>query len=240
MAGDTPNTVVVNTTPTTDPVRWWPSGVPQAWGVIGSALVTYRTLANANPRARALAVLAVTGASTSLVLIHSALVNSVGFHRFLFGLTEYNRTGIWPSIDEVQNRYTDQTVNTRLQQAIDAYKNNTGKGPLSNSLSPEQNPIIDSILKLVEVYESYNTLGKFCISILLFNYLIFSAITSIVFIFFGDYLIKRFNLEVKYPKLAKIIALRRKFQRYYLILNISYIAFAVIVETVFCLYILSL
>ena len=93
---------------------------------------------------------------------------------------------------------------------------------------------------LLNIYENYDAFGKFCIGILIFNYLIASSLISIVFIFFGEFLIKRFDLENKYPKLAKIIALRRKFQRYYLILNVIYIAFAVIVETVACLYILSL
>ena len=37
------------------------------------------------------------------------------------------------------------------------------------------------------------------------------------------------NLESKYPKLAKFIAIRRKFQKYYLILNIAYLMFVGIV-----------
>ena len=103
--------------------------------------------------------------------------------------------------------------------------------------SISENSIFDDLLN---IYENYDAFGKFCIGILFFNYLIASSLISIVFIFFGEFLIKRFDLENKYPKLAKIIALRRKFQRYYLILNVIYIAFAVIVETVACLYILSL
>ena len=144
----------VNTTtpaPTSDPVRWWPSGVPQAWAVIGSGLITFRTLANINPRARVIAALGATGASTSLVLLNSALENSVGFNRFMFGLTEYNRTGRWPNIDEVGNRYSEQAINTRLQQAIDAYNNRgTGTGSISNSLSSEQNPMIEALIKILE------------------------------------------------------------------------------------------
>ena len=27
-----------------DPVKWWPSGVPQTWGIIGTALAAYRTI----------------------------------------------------------------------------------------------------------------------------------------------------------------------------------------------------
>lgn len=137
--------------PTSDPVRWWPSGVPQTWAVIGSGLLTYKTLAHANPRARAMAALAATGASTSLVILSSALENAVGFNRLMFGMTEYNRTGRWPSIEEINSKFSDQAVNTRLQEAIDAYNSKgTGPGPVSSSLSSEQNPIIEAILKILE------------------------------------------------------------------------------------------
>jgi hypothetical protein len=59
------------------------------------------------------------------------------------------------------------------------------------------------------------------LSNLLFSQFILASVISIVFIFFGDYLITRFNLEIKYPRLAKIIGLRKKFQKYYLIVNIT-------------------
>ena len=45
-------------------------------------------------------------------------------------------------------------------------------------------------------------------------------IISIVTIFYSDYLIKHFKLELKYPKIAKFIQLRRQFQWYYFNLNI--------------------
>ena len=41
---------------------------------------------------------------------------------------------------------------------------------------------------------------------------IFSCLVSVAAIFYGDYLIKYFNLELKFPKVAKYIQLRRKFQ----------------------------
>lgn len=56
---------------------------------------------------------------------------------------------------------------------------------------------------------------------LLFSQVILSASISIFFIYYGDVLINRFNLEIKYPKLAKLISLRRKFQQYYLLVNLA-------------------
>lgn len=55
---------------------------------------------------------------------------------------------------------------------------------------------------------------------LIFSSIILSCLISLIFIWTGDYLIKRFNLEERYPKLAKFIQLRRKFQNYYFIINI--------------------
>lgn len=43
---------------------------------------------------------------------------------------------------------------------------------------------------------------------------------NIVMIFYGDYIIKYFSLENKFPKIASFIELRRKFQLYYMTINI--------------------
>jgi hypothetical protein len=58
------------------------------------------------------------------------------------------------------------------------------------------------------------------LSILFFSQVMLACLISIIFVFYGDLLIKRFDLENKYPKIAKFIQLRRKFQQYYLLLNI--------------------
>jgi hypothetical protein len=41
---------MVNETNTQDPVRWWPSGTPQSWGILGTALGIYRLVATASLR----------------------------------------------------------------------------------------------------------------------------------------------------------------------------------------------
>jgi hypothetical protein len=48
---------------------------------------------------------------------------------------------------------------------------------------------------------------------------ILMCLLSLITIFYSDFLITNLNLEEKYPKLAKIIKLRKKFQQYYFILN---------------------
>lgn len=51
------------------------------------------------------------------------------------------------------------------------------------------------------------------------------CLSSIIAIIYGDFLINYFKMEDKFPKLAKYIQLRRKFQQYYLFLNLIQIIF---------------
>jgi hypothetical protein len=49
------------------------------------------------------------------------------------------------------------------------------------------------------------------------TFVIFVTIINILFIFYGNKLIDYFNLEIRFPRLAFLINLRRKFQQYYLL-----------------------
>lgn len=86
---------------------------------------------------------------------------------------------------------------------------------------------------LFDNFESLDTYSKLALSMLIFKSVLISAFISIIFVFYGDFLIKRFNLETRFPKLAIIIQLRRKFTKYYLIWNCSIIAFITFVEVFF-------
>lgn len=58
------------------------------------------------------------------------------------------------------------------------------------------------------------------------TFVIFVTIINILFIFYGNKLIDYFNLEIRFPRLAFLINLRRKFQQYYLLWN-TFIIFIV-------------
>lgn len=58
---------------------------------------------------------------------------------------------------------------------------------------------------------------------LLLNGLILNYTINIIIVLYGDFLIKRFDLENKFPKLAKFIILRKKIQSYYLKLCFAWI-----------------
>ena len=88
------------------------------------------------------------------------------------------------------------------------------------------------------MFDNFDIYSKIAISILLINSVILSNLISIGFIFFGNYLLKKFNIENKYPSLKKIIELRLKFQQFYLILNLSLIFFGIFVQIAFALFVL--
>jgi len=78
-------------------------------------------------------------------------------------------------------------------------------------------------IPFTDVLKSLNFEQLFGVTFFLLSNIIFSNIIYIVFILYGDHLIKKFKLEEKYPRLAKWIQLRRRLQRYYLIMSIGYI-----------------
>ena len=50
--------------------------------------------------------------------------------------------------------------------------------------------------------------------------LILLSMSSVISVFYGDYLITKLNLETRLPKLAKFIQLRRKFRQFYLLIHV--------------------
>ena len=95
--------------------------------------------------------------------------------------------------------------------------------------------ILGDILSLLDKYDG---LGKLCISLIVLNYLVISNCISILFIIYGNYLITKFNIEVKFPKFYKILALRIKYQKYYLVLNLSFIIIIALTEIIMMLFLL--
>ena len=82
----------------------------------------------------------------------------------------------------------------------------------------------DSIYRIIESYNNY--LGSLdypqiiAITNLFGIFVIIVSLFSIVSIFFGNKILDYLNLEAKYPRFAKFIILRRKFQQYYLFIDL--------------------
>nr|YP_010697825.1 hypothetical protein P1S03_mgp20 [Porodaedalea chrysoloma]WCF76786.1 hypothetical protein [Porodaedalea chrysoloma] len=103
----------------------------------------------------------------------------------------------------------------------------------------DQKSMIFDLDSVLEYYNSFHAVSRIALTLLLFNYVVISCLISIVFIFYGDYLIKRFDLENKYPTIYKIVSLRVKYQRYYLIMNMSLIFIILLLETLFCIIVIN-
>lgn len=84
----------------------------------------------------------------------------------------------------------------------------------------------------MEWFESLRGIQKLAVGLILGKSVIFSALISIIFIFYGNILIEKYDLENKYPRLSKIIKLRQKYQKYYFKLSCFLIFIIVISELI--------
>jgi hypothetical protein len=112
---------------------------------------------------------------------------------------------------EIHNMY--ESVNTKFDSFIN--KVNT---LLNNSENKSQ--YLDSLQSIID---GFNYEQNLAMSNILGSMFIIFSLISIISIFYGDKLIRFFDLENRFPKLAKFIQIRRKFQQYYLLMNISLI-----------------
>jgi len=99
-------------------------------------------------------------------------------------------------------------------------------------------PFNFSIISSMDWFEGLNGIKKIAVSMILGKSVIFSALTSIIFIFYGNILIEKYDLVNRYPKLAKIIELRRKFQKYYFNYSCYLIISIILIEVAFALAVL--
>jgi hypothetical protein len=111
-------------------------------------------------------------------------------------------------------------------------------------INPNNNTTLNSIFNIVEKYINYKNNNNFTesfmtlihdINNIIFNmsmseqlayfhvsgcFFILLSLFSIISIFYGDFLITKLNLEIRFPKLGKFIQLRRKFQHFYILMDV--------------------
>lgn len=223
-----------------DPVRWWPSGVPQGMATVGTALATYTALSklgNVTPRARVLAAIGAAGATSTHIIYNSAIENSVGFHRLMYGWTEYKRTNKWPSLDAIAQNKTDTEINDFVVNAMksaddtivkkiveETSKNNFLPSNLSdNFFDSIVNIIFKEIMQFIKPVQVEGVLGdligqRMFIEIILFLTSIFIVflfivlLLNLIFLLNKDRILKRFNnkffnIYFNYQELVSKIAL---------------------------------
>ena len=88
-----------------------------------------------------------------------------------------------------------------------------------NNISNFNNFVSDILNDYKEYLSTLTVIEQGALGHLLASIFLFLCLTNIMSIIYGDLLIRYLKLEEKFPKLAKYIQLRRKFQQYYLFLN---------------------
>jgi hypothetical protein len=104
------------------------------------------------------------------------------------------------------------------------------KGSLSRVLESTWSPL-DNVYVL-DVLEFMNTLGHDqlgAFGVIMLCLFILFCLNSVVAVVYGDFFIRYFKLEERFPYLARFIEIRRKFQHLYLITNIIFIIMALLV-----------
>lgn len=131
---------------------------------------------------------------------------------------------------KVQRKYStlSYNINKNLYYA-NIYIDYSNLTKINNNFGSENN-LLDYLKNMVNQFHdlnNYMTTLSFEQSVSIVNILgcmiILISLISLVSIFFGNSLIDSLKLEERFPRLKNFIALRLKFQRYYLILDVTII-----------------
>jgi len=90
-----------------------------------------------------------------------------------------------------------------------------------------------------DTFESANSLTKVILLLMFSSYMILSGVFGITVNLYGSYILDRFNLENRFPKIAIIIKYRQKASKYYVVFNILYITSICLINIIFGLTALS-
>jgi hypothetical protein len=130
---------------TQDPVRWWPSGTPQSWGILGTALGIYR-LVPGNSRVKAMAALGSLGITIPSTVYFHAVENPNGFNRLMYSWMKYKQNGSWPS--NISNQIQDDELKDIIPNVISEGENKYDlvKNSTSSILPKDLNNFFDNII----------------------------------------------------------------------------------------------
>ena len=120
----------------------------------------------------------------------------------LNSLSELN-TDIKKGVD-----FSNEVKNQSDDEIMDKINNNISKSMVLN--------LDEWILN----FESLNGLSKLAFSMIFSNSVIIWCLFSVFLNFYGNFLLDRFKLEERFPRIAKFIQYRKKISKYYIISNI--------------------
>jgi hypothetical protein len=97
-----------------------------------------------------------------------------------------------------------------------------------------------NVEKLWNIFETLDGVSKLVCVMMFSSYFISSCVLGLVINLYGNYLLDRFKLEEKYPKLAIFIKYRKTVSKYYILLNLLTILMICSVNFILGISILSL
>src|SRR6266576_3509211 len=150
--------------------------------------------------------------------------------------------------DLVNKNINDNKIESILNKNIEINQiNNTKLDKLNSQINNiienktyNNNFIGTDIINILQShYSNLNYFQNIAIAHLSAIVFIFLSVISLVSIYFGDYLLNKYNIKSKYPRIHKFIQLRRKFQRFYLILDLTIIFIMLIILSILNIIIFS-
>jgi hypothetical protein len=179
------------------------------------------------------------GQNDILLTLHNSIQNKVSIYqdKSMDPETKLSELGI---LDQLIKQDTSKFGEEIGSLILNIEPSLEEEGSINNTNDLKESSILNlDLFSKFEWFESLNGIKKLAVCLILGKSVVLSALISIVFIFYGNILIDKYDLENKYPKLAKIIQLRQKFQKYYfkyycfliLVIIISEVAFALAILT---------
>ena len=90
-----------------------------------------------------------------------------------------------------------------------------------------------NVEKLWNIFETLDAVSKLVCVMMFSSYFISSCVLGLVINLYGNYLLNRFKLEEKYPKVAIFIKYRKTVSKYYILLNMIHIIIVCLIN-IFC------
>ena len=130
-------------------------------------------------------------------------------------------------------------ISTASDEKVSEIIKNLNQNENENDIDIKKSTIFD-LNELWSEFNSFDGITKVIFALMFSSYLILSCVFGITSNLYGNYLLERFKLEEKYPRLARYINYRKKMSRYYIVFNIIIIVLVCLTHIVLGLSITSI
>lgn len=161
--------------------------------------------------------------NTNTIIHHNNKIDDLS-KKLETGMSEADKKACLQSIKYNSNEITTSSVDNKetLEKLQDFIMDYNSRNEFTSSGTDLFNQFQEILKNL--------SLVDLCILIDIIGILIiFSCVMSIIFAYYGNYLISKYTLDQKFPRLSKLINLRVKFQHYSIFINLFLIIVTLIV-----------